>query len=78
MKPPNDLKDHRTEEAILFDARTADKYSDPGTVLHFVLRLGYFPNTEEEAEDIIKRIILEKEYYEMLVALNSDDSEVGR
>ena len=70
LKPPNNLRDSRSQEAIAFDARTADKYADKGTVLHFALRLGYYPSTEEDAEGLIHRIILEHEYYETLIHLH--------
>jgi len=70
LKPPKDLQDCRKPDAIAFDAQTADKYSDRGTVLHFALRLGFFPNTEEEAEKLIQRLILEREYYETFIHLH--------
>lgn len=68
--PPKDLQDCRKPEAIAFDAHTANKYADEGTVLHFALRLGFFPSTEEEAEAIIHRLILERDYYETFVHLH--------
>jgi hypothetical protein len=73
VRPPADLKDYRNEDAIAFDARTADKYSDKGSVLHFALRLGFFPNTEEEAESIIQKKLLELEFYETWVSLHFCD-----
>lgn len=70
MEPPKDLKDCRKEEAIEFDARTADRYAERGSVMHFALRLGFYPNDEEEAEAILHRLILEREYYETWIHLH--------
>lgn len=67
---PKELKDCRAEETIAFDAKTAEKYSDPGTVLNFALRLGFYPNDEEEAEGLIIRLILEREFYEAWIHLH--------
>ena len=75
IRPPKELKDCRNEETIAFDARTADKYCDKGTVMHFAMRLGFYPNTEEEAEGIITRIIRECEYYEEWIALHECNPE---
>lgn len=70
MRPPKNLTDCRNEEAIAFDARTADRYAEKGSVMHFAMRLGFYPNTEEEAEAIIYRLILEREYYETWINLH--------
>lgn len=70
VRPPEDLKDFRSADAIKFDSMTADKYSDKGTVLHFALSLGYFPNTEEEAEELFKKMIRQLEWYETFVSLH--------
>jgi len=67
---PKDLKECRNTEAIAFDFKTAEKYSDRGTVLHFALRLGFFPTTEEEAEALITRLLLEREFYETWISLH--------
>lgn len=70
LKPPADLQDGRKPDAIKFDARTADRYADKGTVLHFAMRLGFYVNTEEEAEVLLHRLILEREYYETFIHLH--------
>lgn len=70
LKPPEDLQDGRKPDAIAFDAYVADKYADKGTVLHFAMRLGLYANTEEEAEVLIHRLILEREYYETFIYLH--------
>lgn len=72
MEPPKNLQDSRKPEAIAFDAQVADKYADKGTVLHFALRLGFYPNTEEEAEGLLHQLILERDYYETWVCRMED------
>ena len=42
----------------------ADKYANKGTVKHFVLRQGFMPHDEQDAEIILLNIIAEWEKYE--------------
>ena len=42
IRPPKELKDCRTPDAITFDYRTAEKYADNG----------FYPNNEKDAEAI--------------------------
>lgn len=70
VRIPKELKDCRKNDAIAFDARTADRYADRGTVMHFAFRLGFYPSDEEEAEDIINRLLLEREYLETWINLH--------
>ncbi len=78
IKPPQELKDCRNTEAIAFDAGTADKYADKGTVMHFAMRLGFYPNDEEQAEGILRRIVLEHEYYESWIGMHECNPEARR
>ncbi len=75
VRPPEHLHDYRKPEAIEFDAKTADKYAEPGTVEHFCYRLGFYPNNEESAEAIIRRIILEWHFYETWINLHECENE---
>ncbi len=59
---PQILFDPRTQYIIDEDLKLANEFADIGTVKHFVLKLGYCPNNEKHAEDILNRIILEHEY----------------
>lgn len=67
---PRELKDSRPPDAIEEDRKRADRYADQGSVMHFAMRLGFFPNDEEEAESIIHRIIIEQEYLETWILLH--------
>lgn len=62
MFPPKNLSDCRTSEQILEDHKLANEFATKGSVQHFALRMGFMPYNEEDAEAILKRIILENEW----------------
>lgn len=35
----------------------ADTHAQPGTVLHFAMRLGFMPFSEQEAENILSQLV---------------------
>jgi hypothetical protein len=45
--------------AVEQDCKLADDLADRGTVRHLMLRLGYFPRDEEEAEGLVVRLVAE-------------------
>lgn len=40
---------------------TADEFAKKGTVKHFMLRMGFMPDNEEKAEDLLRNIIKTEE-----------------
>jgi hypothetical protein len=57
------LKDFRNKNQIEEDKKRADEYAKPGSVQHFLLRFGFMPGNEEQAEAILTNLILEREAY---------------
>lgn len=53
--------DPRTPAMIAEDAKRADEYAQRGTLKHFLLRQGFFPHDEADAEAILIGIIRENE-----------------
>ena len=64
-RPPRNLPDCRTPETIQEDHARADEFAVKGSVQHFLLRQGFMPHNEAEAEAILVRIIRELNLYEM-------------
>lgn len=60
-KQTKTVDDPRKPEQITEDHERADKYAKPGSVQHLLLRLGFFPNNEREAEDMVKNFIEDSE-----------------
>jgi hypothetical protein len=52
-------KDPRSPMMQLEDAKRADEFAEKGTLKHYLLRKGFFPNNEADAEAILDRIIQE-------------------
>jgi hypothetical protein len=52
-------KDPRKPMMQLEDAKRADEFAEKGTLKHYLLRKGYFPDNEQVAEAILDRIIQE-------------------
>lgn len=63
MEPPDNLSDCRSDEWIAKDHELANECAQPGTVKHFMLRQGFMPHDEQEAEGILVRIIRENEWF---------------
>lgn len=57
----SDSRDPRTAEQIEQDAALADEFAEPGTLKHYLLRKGFLPDDEAQAEAILDSIILENE-----------------
>jgi hypothetical protein len=54
-------QDPRSPHQIAEDAKLADEFATPGTLKHFLLRRGFMPHDEAEAEAILDALILEVE-----------------
>lgn len=54
-------KDSRSPMHQLEDGKRADEFSEKGTLKHYLLRKGFYPNNEADAEAILDRIIHENE-----------------
>lgn len=67
IRPPANLPDCRQPGMIRGDHARADEFATKGSVKHFLLRQGFMPNNEEDAEAILIRIIRELEWYETWV-----------
>lgn len=52
-------KDPRSPMMQLEDAKRADEFAEKGSLKHYLLRKGFFPNNEADAEAILDRIIQE-------------------
>lgn len=52
-------KDPRSPMMQLEDAARADEFAEKGSLKHYLLRKGFFPNNEADAEAILDRIIQE-------------------
>lgn len=48
------------------DLKRADEFAPKGSVKHFALQLGFFPNNEEDAKAILKSCVEDAEKYQDL------------
>lgn len=53
--------DPKSPGQITEDHQRADQYAKPGSVQHFMLRMGFMPDNEQVAEKILTSIIREWE-----------------
>ena len=61
------LQDPRTDDQIAEDHNRADDFAAKGTVKHFMLRQGFMPSNEADAEEMLRNLIREGEHFRSLV-----------
>jgi len=53
--------DARTDREIREDQARADRDANPRTVMHFLIRQGFYPMDEDHAEDLMLAMVAENE-----------------
>lgn len=67
------MKEPRDPQMIAEDLARAEQYAQPGTVEFYLLRKGFLPANQADAEAMLDRIIAEWEEANPDAALNRDD-----